>query len=152
MSTQLSSDQKQKINNPWDDLLKFKNEDEEIEHEAQMLMYSFLSEVERYQDLQGVNKKSLAEKIKTSASYITQLFRGNKPLNFNTIARIQKVLKVRFQVNAIPIAESTMSLDVVNMTKTYTVQFDNFRDPKQTPFYVIKREKNNNVDANKIGA
>ncbi len=85
----------------WDEIFSFKNEDEEIEYEAQMLMFTFLGEIEKYQDIKDVNRKSLSERIKTSASYITQLFRGNRPLNFLTIAKMQKALKIKFEIKAI---------------------------------------------------
>lgn len=87
----------------WDELISFKNEEDEIRHETQMLMFSFLSEIEKYQHIQNIKRNRLAVMIKTSASYITQLFRGNKPLNFETIAKSQKALGIRFSVSARPI-------------------------------------------------
>lgn len=38
--------------------------------------------------------------IKTSGSYLTQVFRGDKPLNFITLAKIQKALNIRFEISA----------------------------------------------------
>jgi transcriptional regulator with XRE-family HTH domain len=111
MNTELQNDLKPKSLNPWDDFLAFKDENEEIGHDAQMLMFSFLSEVERFQEMQDINKKGLAEKIRTSASYITQLFRGNKPLNFDTLAKIQKALKIKFKISAVPIESVSVSMD-----------------------------------------
>lgn len=84
----------------WDNIFSVENEEEQIELDAQMLMFRFLSEVEKYQELKGITKKALAEKINTSASYITQLFRGDKPLNFYTIAKIQKALAIKFAINS----------------------------------------------------
>ena len=83
------------------DLLAFKNDTEEVSHEAQILMFKFLSEIERLQESRGLNRKSLAEAIKTSGSYLTQVFRGDKPLNFITLAKIQKVLNIKFNIKAI---------------------------------------------------
>lgn len=100
MNIQLLKDQKNK--NPWDEIFSHPNEDSEIKHEAQMLMFEFLSEVEKYQQLQGITKKTLAQKVKTSASYITQLFRGNKPLNFETVIKFEKALKIKFSIIARP--------------------------------------------------
>lgn len=99
MSTQSLKENNNK--KAWDEIFSFKNEDEEIEYEAQMLMFTFLGEIEKYQDIKDVNRKSLSERIKTSASYITQLFRGNRPLNFLTIAKMQKALKIKFEIKAI---------------------------------------------------
>lgn len=98
----------------WDEIFSFKNENDEIEYEAQMLMFNFLGEVEKYQDLQKVSRKSLSELIKTSASYITQLFRGNKPLNFQTIAKMQKALNIRFEIKAV--SSNVLINNLVNNT------------------------------------
>lgn len=108
MSTKSSNEKK--TLNPWDELLSFKNQKEEDKHEAQMLAFRFLSEVEKYQELQGMKKKELAKEIGTSASYITQLFRGNKPLNFETIAKMQRALHICFHISAKP-ATDEMKVD-----------------------------------------
>ncbi|MEJ8819461.1 hypothetical protein [Lacibacter sp. H407] len=103
MNTKLKSDQP--MANAWKDLFSFKSEKEKYEHDAQILMFKFLSEVEQYQEAQGINRKSLAQKIKTSASYLTQLWRGNKPLNFVTLVKMQDALKLKFIIKAVPVNE-----------------------------------------------
>lgn len=75
-----------------------KSEEELIQEEADILMANYLSEIEKL----GITKKEIAEKIKTSPSYLTQVFRGDKPLNFITLAKIQRALKVRFTVQMEP--------------------------------------------------
>jgi len=75
---------------------------DELEHNTKMLMYRFLSEIERLAEEKNLNRKELAALIGTSASYITQLFRGTKILNLETIAKFQKVFDVTFKVEAIP--------------------------------------------------
>lgn len=92
--------------NPWDELLAFKTQEEQDKHEAQMLAFRFLSEIERYQELRGMNKKELALKIGKSPSYITQLFRGSKPLNFDTLAKMQRALNIQFNITAKPAFEA----------------------------------------------
>lgn len=91
--------------NPWDAVLAFSTEEEAIKHDAQLLMFGFLSEVSKYQELQQMTRKTLSQKIRTSASYLTQLFRGNKPLNFETLAKLQKALNIKFQITARPSSE-----------------------------------------------
>lgn len=86
-----------------------KTEEELLEEETAILMANYLSEIERYQRDHAITRKDLAAKIKTSASYLTQVFRGDKPLNFHTIAKIQKVLSIRFRVIAMPLEASTSS-------------------------------------------
>ena len=90
------------IRSKFQNLLKHHSEDEQIKHDTQMLMYRFLNEIQKYQNIEGINRKKLAEAIKTSASYLTQLFRGNKPLNFETLAKIQKALNIKFEIIAYP--------------------------------------------------
>jgi hypothetical protein len=84
------------------ELLKYENTKEEIKDDAQMLMFAFISEINKHRDMQGVTKKTLANRIKTSASYLTQIFRGDKPLNFVSIAKMQRALAINFQIKAFP--------------------------------------------------
>lgn len=110
----------------WDKIFSFESYDDEIKHDTQMLMFAFLSEVEKYQNVQGIKKNRLAELIHTSASYITQLFRGSKPLNFETLAKIQKALSIKFQIssfvvsNAMELGDENYFLDVTSKYMTQT--------------------------------
>jgi transcriptional regulator with XRE-family HTH domain len=90
----------QEIREKFDALLADKSEEQETRHAALMLMAGYLSEIEKIQKQKGLKRNRLAELIKTSASYLTQVFRGDKPLNFETIAKIQKALDIRFTVTA----------------------------------------------------
>ena len=76
-----------------------KSEEDFLKEEEYTLMANYLSEIERLQKKMGINRKDLAAKINTSPSYLTQVFRGDKPLNFYTIAKMQKALHVRFGVS-----------------------------------------------------
>ncbi len=89
------------IKNEFDALFSFKDENEELKHDEFVLMSGYLAEIERLKNPLGINRKELAQKINVSAPYLTQVFRGDKPLNFFTIAKIQKVLNVKFEVKAI---------------------------------------------------
>jgi ribosome-binding protein aMBF1 (putative translation factor) len=73
-------------------------EPEKIESDSFILMSSFLSLIEIAQEEKGITRKELASLIKTSPSYLTQVFRGDKPLNFITLAKIQRALRIRFSV------------------------------------------------------
>ena len=79
----------------------FGSDENDIKHETSMLMYRFLSEIERLSEEKSLNRKELATAIGTSASYITQLFRGNKIINLETIAKFQKIFDVKFEIKAI---------------------------------------------------
>jgi len=75
--------------------------DDDQQHLARMLMYRFLSEVERITDERNILRKDLAAMIGVSPSYITQLYRGSKPLNFDTLSKIETALGFRFEVRAV---------------------------------------------------
>ncbi|UEG49261.1 helix-turn-helix transcriptional regulator [Ferruginibacter lapsinanis] len=83
-------------------LLTEQNEIEGIKHDALILMSGYLSEIDRLSEIAVINRGELAEKIKVSPSYLTQVFRGNKPLNFETIAKIQRALNIKFNISAEP--------------------------------------------------
>lgn len=76
--------------------------------DTRMIMYRFLSEVERIIEERGINRKTLARMLNTSPSYITQLFRGNKIINLETLAKIQKALGISFEISATLEGESNL--------------------------------------------
>ncbi len=96
MNTNLNN--KDKIQEAFNNLLTCADEHEKIEHEATMIMFQFLSEITKIMEDKKISKKDLAEIIETSPSYITQLFRGDKLINFKTLAKIQKGLDMKFEV------------------------------------------------------
>jgi len=87
------------IESEFKELENNKTEEEIINDEAYVLQANYLSEIERLYKDEKLNRKELAEKIKISPSYLTQVFKGDKPLNFITIAKIQNALQIRFRVN-----------------------------------------------------
>jgi transcriptional regulator with XRE-family HTH domain len=71
-------------------------EAEKLEVDSLLLMSGFLSEIEAAMVKKKMTRKLLAQLIGTSPSYLTQVFRGDKPLNFMTLAKMQKALNVGF--------------------------------------------------------
>ena len=71
-----------------------------MEQEARLLSFHFLSEIELAMEKQRISKKVLAERVNTSASYITQLFRGDRLPNFNILAKIQRAMGLKFDIKA----------------------------------------------------
>jgi transcriptional regulator with XRE-family HTH domain len=89
------------ISEDFADLFTFRNEEEELEHEAYMIMFRFLSELEKLNsDEHPLKKKELAKKLGVSPSYITQLFNGNKLINLSTLARIERFFNITFEIKA----------------------------------------------------
>ena len=75
--------------------------DNEVKHLSQMIMYRFLSEVERITDERNISRKDLAKRINVSPSYITQLYQGTKKLNIETLGRLEKALDMRFEIKTV---------------------------------------------------
>jgi len=89
------------ISNEFDDIFSFSNEEEELEHDAQMLTYKFLDEIEKcYFNGPKIRKKDLAKSLGKSTSFISQLYSGDKLLNFPLLAKIQKALNINFEIKA----------------------------------------------------
>jgi transcriptional regulator with XRE-family HTH domain len=81
--------------------------------EKSMVQFRFMSEVEKQMELKGINQKQLSEKIGTSSSYVTQIFTAGKPLNMETIAKIQKALDITFEIKAVKCIGKTISNDIM---------------------------------------
>src|SRR5690625_40881 len=78
--------------------LSEKSHEEKVEHRAQMLSHIFMSEAQKAMDRKGWTRKQLADEIGTSANYLTQLFRGDRLLNFKTVAKIEYALDLKYGI------------------------------------------------------
>ncbi len=96
MNTKLKSNNE--IQNAFDQLFNQLSEQDKLENDANLLMFRFLSIIEEKCESLSINRKQLAEKVGTSASYITQLFRGDKLVNMLTLAKFQKALDLEFEI------------------------------------------------------
>lgn len=67
---------------------------------AEILSFRFISEIDRLMEQENMTKKELAQLLGTSASYITQLFKGDKLLNMEILARIECIFEVQFAITA----------------------------------------------------
>lgn len=101
---------KYNINPEFDSLFKFESEKDELKHDAKLLMFRFLSEIERISEDGVLQKKHFASALKTSASFITQLFKGDKIANLITLAKLQKKFNVVFEVRAVPADQVSLSV------------------------------------------
>jgi ribosome-binding protein aMBF1 (putative translation factor) len=88
----------EEIKKQFEELLSFKSEEDKIELDAKELVFSFLSEFDKAMERNKVSKKELAKSIGTSASYITQLFRGDRTPNFANIAKMKEALNLEFDI------------------------------------------------------
>lgn len=91
---------KYKIANEFESLFTFENKNEEIEHEKTILSLKFLNEIQTFIDAESLTKKDIAQKLETSASYITQLFKGDRLVNMEILAKFQDCLNFTFDIKA----------------------------------------------------
>lgn len=73
--------------------------EERIEKEAFVLHMKIMSEVEKKMEEKKWKKKDLAKAVGTSASYITQLFRGDRMVNLEMVAKFQEAFGGEFVIN-----------------------------------------------------
>jgi transcriptional regulator with XRE-family HTH domain len=98
MNTKSSNSAYGEIETAFKTILSFNNEQDQLELDAKIIMAKFLEKVQEIATQKGLKKKDLAEKIGTSASYITQLYRGHKLLNLMTLAKLQRALDIEFDI------------------------------------------------------
>lgn len=111
-------DEKYDVNKDFLSLFEFDSEKEELKHDANILMFKFLSEVERATE-NTIKNKDLALALASSRSFISQLFKGNKLANLMTLAKIQKSYDLTFEVKAILNQHVNMALDMPNVESVY---------------------------------
>jgi transcriptional regulator with XRE-family HTH domain len=98
MNTKSSNRAHEEIETAFKTILSFDNEQDQLELEAKIIMAKFLEKIQEIAAQKGLKKKDLAQKIGTSASYITQLYRGHKLLNLMTLAKLQSALDIEFDI------------------------------------------------------
>jgi len=133
---------KNNVNPDFNDLFSFNSKEEEIDYEAKVLMFHFLDRIQAKAEELGLNRKQLAEKIGTSASYITQLFRGDKLINLSTIAKFQKELGVKFTIS---MKDENSSLDDKDVALNQLTE-KSFK----TPTFKQVRRSNTSITKNPI--
>lgn len=97
MNTKLKTNKE--IQEAFDQLSVELSEQDKLENDANILMFRFLSIIEKKCEILGLNRKQLAKKIGTSPSFITQLYRGDKLVNMLTLAKFQRALKLEFEIS-----------------------------------------------------
>ena len=100
---------KNKVEAGFEDLFEFKSNEEEFEHKAKMIMFKFLSAFEILNKKNPIKKKDLANSIGTSASFITQLYQGDKLISLLTLAKLQDAYDFTFEIKAKPNSKNKSS-------------------------------------------
>lgn len=132
-----------KLDSAFDSL--FNNHEIDYDIEAKVIASKLLSEIAEIADKKDMNRKTIAELIGTSASYLTQLYRGNKLLNFVTLAKLKDKLDLSIEIK---IKENKYdSLDVDYNYQNLTTNISH--GVKETSWSVFKNlsSDSNNQDA-----
>lgn len=142
------------IENSFNELFEFENKNDLAEVNAHVLASKFLSEILDASEKNNLNRKQLADKIGTSASYLTQLFRGNKLINLTTIAKLGNELNIEFDIsikgknkfsnpiNEENIAEHLDKWHTDNKSKGYVKIVRNFARPTESDYDYTTKLKN----------
>jgi transcriptional regulator with XRE-family HTH domain len=118
----------------FENLFAQRSEEAETKHDSFMLMAAFLNEIEYIQEQDNVSRKELAKKIKISGSYLTQVFRSKKPLNFLTLAKIKRALDIRFEIKAFRknMANRAITPNEYNAISIYSLALDSLQQTSDT--------------------
>lgn len=92
---------KSKIEKSFAQLFEDKTPQENITRKAYLLMARFLSEVEAIRIERNLKKKDIAKMLNVSASYLSQIYNGDKLINLETLTKLQEVLDIRFDIKAV---------------------------------------------------
>ena len=83
----------------FDELLAFEDKSEKVEFDAGLLAMRFLGLADAEMARQKISKKELAASVGTSASFITQMFRGDRKPSWTMLAKMQDALDLKFKIS-----------------------------------------------------
>ena len=118
-------------------MLEFKSEREKERLEEDLLNLKFITAIEEIMEQKDVNKTDVAEILKSSRSYVSQLFSGNKMINIKTLTKIQKGLNVSFKIYAID--NKKFEFHIVNCDLNKRATINDFPNPEKERQYVISK-------------
>jgi len=90
---------KRSLDQKMNDLLAFNNEKEKQEFDSIILHLETMGKIQELLDSKEKNRQWLAEKLKMSKSFVSQLFSGDKLLNFKLLARMEKIFNTKIQIS-----------------------------------------------------
>jgi transcriptional regulator with XRE-family HTH domain len=97
-----------------------------INVKAYDLMGQYLTQIEQTLDNQSMTQKELANKIGTSASYISQFFNLNKLINFKTLAKIELALDINFELKQSSINNMQNNKNIIQRSDNLSVSNASF--------------------------
>lgn len=95
-------------------------EEDKIDIEASVLAMKFLSLVDAEMASTGMSKKELAKKVGTSASFITQLFMGDRKPSWTMLVKMGKALEINFNILSDEGLEAHVNREVMAYHRKWT--------------------------------
>lgn len=105
----------------------FENFENDYENEAKIIASKILSGISEIADKNDLKRKNIADLIGTSASYLTQLYRGSKILNLVTLAKLKDKLNLNIEIKITENNYENLNNDYnyQNLTKKVNVEGKN---------------------------
>lgn len=114
-------------------ILSFKNDDEKINFEAEIIHIEIINQILQLMEKEGISKSDLADILGTSKSYITQLFNGDKILNLRLLAKLQRVFKIKFKIVYKSFENKIINFSLKNVSKDdFNFEFNKNNEDKVT--------------------
>ncbi|GMQ24796.1 hypothetical protein Aoki45_14780 [Algoriphagus sp. oki45] len=108
------------IKKEWEDLFNESSYEDRVASLADVLALQFLGLVDRKMEMEKISKKQLAEKIGTSAAFITQLFRGDRKPNWNTLAKMSLELDLDFKIMSEELFQAKVQEELIDYHKRWS--------------------------------
>ena len=122
---------KNSIKKEWEDLFNETSYEDQVSSLADVLALQFLGLVDRKMEMERISKKELAEKIGTSASFITQLFRGDRKPNWNILAKMSLELGLDFKVMSEELFQEKVQEELIAYHKRWSKTQEYFKLKEQ---------------------
>jgi len=130
---------KDSLKNEWEAIIGNNSPEEEIAFKADLLAMQFLGIVDQKMEELDMSKKELAHKIGTSASFITQLFRGDRKPNWNTLAKMSLELGIEFKILSQDLLQEKVKEELMEYHQRWskTQEYFNLKNQITNPHLVM---------------
>lgn len=91
-------------------VIAFKNHEERDQLSDEMISLRFLEQISDIMSYEDISKKELAKRLKTSPSYVTQLFQGDKLINVRLLTKLKRALNISIDITCRPISNAIFPL------------------------------------------
>jgi len=115
------------IKKEWDTLFDSMSQEDLLASKADLLAMQFLGLVDQKMDQENISKKELAQKIGTSASFITQMFRGDRKPNWNILAKMSMELGLEFKVMTEELIQERISEELMAYLQRWSKTHEYFK-------------------------